>query len=406
MLDKINLTIRVSKLHLLSFKLFLLYLLTVFSISDHPLLYNFSKLLFIVLAFFTFLYLLKKEIKITPFYISFFFILLWFCGSLLWAADFNSGLKRSLTLINLFIMNVLIYEILYTKKHVDTAIKYIIYGGVLMCFVAFLMTGPQGILIAITKGVRLGGEISQENVFGFYAAVTAVLCIFYAYIYKKRMYILLAFIPIFFSMMSGSKKAFLIIIVGVLLINYFNSEGKKFGKQLIGLFLIIGVGYIAFYIPAFNIVTSRITEFWIYTFGDSSTIDKSTFYRQVMIEGGLELFKNNPIVGYGISNYGYYFQRLTGYNFSYAHNNYIEILVNNGIIGFLLYYSLFIYNLKHLLKPALKRDFTAQALIILLISILVADIGAINYYDKFTHIVITLCFAYVRIIKSMGITER
>ena len=60
-----------------------------------------------------------------------------------------------------------------------------------------------------------------------------------------------------------------------------------------------------------------------------------------MMEFGWELFKERPVHGYGMNNFSqkYYLN-------TYSHNNYIELLVSCGIVGFALYYAM-------LLLPAL-----------------------------------------------------
>ena len=82
----------------------------------------------------------------------------------------------------------------------------------------------------------------------------------------------------------------------------------------------------------------------------SYMIDASTNTRINMIKYGFEMFKSNPILGVGIGNYAYYGYHIYGlFAEVYSHNNYIEMLSNIGIVGFISYYfytSLYMYKVE------------------------------------------------------------
>lgn len=390
---------RRSNLNLLSLNLFLVYIITIFLFSDSAIYSNISKLVFIGFAFLSFVFLFSKPIMIEKFHLLLVINLLWFWVSILWAVDTGLVIKRSFTFLNLVVMDILLYAVIIYRKDLTKIIKYIAYGGVLMCIYAIFVYGLNDLGVAMETGYRLGEAISQENIFGFYAAIAAVLCFFYGTRYKNKKWLLLSAIPLFFALLSGSKKAFLIILLGVILTLYFDNKNKKNFKKIAKGILFIIIGLLILQLPIFDMVLMRLESALLFMFGEG-IVDKSTMYRHIMIEAGFELFKQNPIIGYGTSNYGYHFQNLTGYYFSYAHNNYIELLVNNGLVGFFLYYSLMLSNIKTIFIQAKKTDTLAQVIFILIILLLVSDITSVTYYNKFYHIVITLSYALMRILKN------
>ena len=80
---------------------------------------------------------------------------------------------------------------------------------------------------------------------------------------------------------------------------------------------------------------------------------------------------------------------------TYLHNNYLEQLVNLGIVGFLLYYGLYVVLLKSL-RPGIKHDsFCAKTVMILLLSQLISDIAVTSYNLKFTYILFAIAISTI-----------
>ena len=98
---------------------------------------------------------------------------------------------------------------------------------------------------------------------------------------------------------------------------------------------------------------------------------------------------NSPIYGYGFDSFKYYNQSVTG-RFYYSHNNFIEMLYNTGIIGFILYYWYYLYTITKAWKARKTvltsiRTFTFA----FVLSMLVYEWGAINYTS--TSMMVLLC---------------
>ena len=69
--------------------------------------------------------------------------------------------------------------------------------------------------------------------------------------------------------------------------------------------------------------------------------DSSSILRSKYISVGIDAFKESPVIGYGIDNYRYINLRDSGH-LTYSHNNFVEMLVGVGGIGFLIYYFYYI----------------------------------------------------------------
>ena len=69
------------------------------------------------------------------------------------------------------------------------------------------------------------------------------------------------------------------------------------------------------------------------------SIDNTDFTgRNFLIEYGFNGFISKPLFGYGFMNFSEYVYKLYGIEIGYAHNNYIELLFDLGIIGTTIYY--------------------------------------------------------------------
>ncbi len=75
-----------------------------------------------------------------------------------------------------------------------------------------------------------------------------------------------------------------------------------------------------------------------------------------MIKSGMDLFLKRPILGYSYDG----FRANTSFN-KYSHNDYIEILVELGLIGFFVFYSIYFFMIskaKILCKKINKKDYS------------------------------------------------
>jgi O-antigen ligase len=97
--------------------------------------------------------------------------------------------------------------------------------------------------------------------------------------------------------------------------------------------------------------------------------DVSTNERFEFAEIGLRLWAESPLWGHGLDQF-----RVLTYAETYAHNNYVELLVGLGVIGLLLYYALYAV----IARRALQRP-DASLVLILLLTITVWDFAAVSF---------------------------
>ncbi|MDD4899726.1 MAG: O-antigen ligase family protein [Candidatus Omnitrophica bacterium] len=126
-------------------------------------------------------------------------------------------------------------------------------------------------------------------------------------------------------------------------------------------FLVLGVVLIVLQ-PSLNYyIKERLNNFFV--FCDPSSID-----RKYMWEAGWKMFLSRPILGLGLGTFMFNFKKFVNPGFayiSYAHNCYLQMLAEIGIIGSIAFLSIlasfFFFGIKELFKK--KLSFTWYTLL-------------------------------------------
>lgn len=363
-----------------------LYLISIILFSYSASLKIYSEIIFVLLAAAVgFIILLKGKIPRSRLYIFMILFIFWSALSTFWAVDASSHLARFNTLVKLAFVSIIYYVIYSEEGALDKFIAAFTIAGYSMCFYALYIYGGWNSFIAVMSVERIGTEINQTNVFGYYAALTVCFSFYLAFYKGKAYFYILMLLPLIMSLGSGSKRAAIIILFGVALMAYLKNRNKKFGKTIIYVSAIALCFYGVMQIPLFSVVNERM-ESLINLFMGRGYVDTATINRQGFIEFGWNLFLEKPFWGYGLN----YFTHIRD---TYSHNNYIEMLVNGGIIGLLLYYVLLLNPFTRLLKTTLKFDSLSTLFFVLLCIGFFNDIGVVSYYDKLQYVIIGVCFA-------------
>ena len=93
-------------------------------------------------------------------------------------------------------------------------------------------------------------------------------------------------------------------------------------------------------------------------------------------------------MGYGAKNYS-----VVSRDRTYAHNNFIEVLVVFGIIGFILYYYIYWNAFENLIRT--KSDAGKAFLVVFAVRVMM-EVAAVTYYDKLNWIILAFCLIVSR----------
>ncbi|MFQ6793943.1 MAG: O-antigen ligase family protein [Thomasclavelia sp.] len=155
------------------------------------------------------------------------------------------------------------------------------------------------------------------------------------YIKKNIIKKIICIIALYFSIILTGKRSFILIVPFLMLVLYFiyNYNSNRISLSTIVISMII----LFFLFWKLDDILSTV----INILGKNTTNGIELSSRERFWELGLNMFKSNPIIGQGINSYDIFFNqsgiRNIQYEFAGAHNSYIQLLAETGIIGFLLY---------------------------------------------------------------------
>lgn len=334
--------------------------------------------------------------------------LLFFCVCLLsipLAINRSNSVNSIKTLVVLMMMVFVMDGDIQTNQDLEKYMKmYMIAAFVMMLYVVLnvdlinFQLSQHGLA---TTGMWNGNDVGLK---------CAIFLIFFLYFFDldrrvfKRFFLLvgavLALVLLYFT---ASRKALLIAVFGIALYYYFKHPNKRFRNLLIIIFGIYTAFQLVMNIPELYEAIGWRIEGMLSLMTGQGVADSSALLRAQYIKVGLDAFKESPIVGYGIDNYRYINLRETGH-LTYSHNNFVDILVGVGGLGFLVYYSYYIKLIFDFLKLYFRRNTSMllNAVAICFLCLFVIHIAVVSYSDILQNILI-LFFAKALVIQKSGV---
>lgn len=381
--------------------LLMLYTISIYIWSSNATMYLYSNLIcLLAIAIMLLVVLANKQIEIT---ISLAYLLAFegFCiTSILWAEDPSRSIVKAFnTLPLLIIFAIVLFNYLSFLPDGKKYLLKCIYvsGIVLSVYTIWIQGGIGAYLGQLGTGVRLGGEVANENIVGMGGAFSFIIA-FYHIVYEHKPINLIAmFLCGLVAFGAGSNKALIAMAVGCVLLLLFYAHVKKTVLSLfkVGiLLLIVAIAFVMLMqLPMFSTINKRFTEM-INTFQGSGAVSASTLERLALTKAGLQQFMKTPFLGIGIGNSGLITKRVSVGFDSYLHNNYVELLACVGIIGTTLFYLAVLTPLFHVLNKINSKSYDAVLAAVLILAWLFIQVGFVSYADKTSYIYIVLIGLY------------
>ena len=283
----------------------------------------------------------------------------------------------------------------------DDVLNSFIIAGLILSLLMFFTSDFAN----ASKYNRIGSQIGNVN------AISICLCYSLSAIFimnnksKKKINIFLIVLITIAILFTGSRKGILIVIL-LTLFSYFIKNIDNLHKTakniIISIIAVTLVFLLIMNVPfLYNMVGIRfISLFDFVTKGEIQ--DFSMMSRNNMIKVGIEWFKLRPFRGYGLDNFRFLYNKYFGYDY-YAHNNYIELLVDLGVIGVIVYYLFYMYIFKNLLSFKLHINYKTCIFFSVSFILLIMDYARVSFEDRILVIYMSIIFSYIKLYKNGGI---
>lgn len=311
--------------------------------------------------------------------------------SILWAGNKSGALSVLLILIaNEAIAYFVMTLIHFKKERFRYVLNAIIVGTIILAIRTFI---PNGFLVYYSSRGPAG--LLNANYVGMYGAIAANIALYYFLEKKEKRYIASFILCVIIMILSFSRKAIIFLILPMVLYYIFKDLSIKKSLRRIGISVaLLSIMFVALFKVDFlyDVMGNRIEAMLNGVFDNGKEVDASVSARMKMIEIGKELFADKPIIGYGLNNYKDMLAIKKPYGMTnvYAHNNYIELAVDVGIIGLAIYYSLYIFMLVYTVKNIKKLNKLQILMVAMLITLMVCEYGVVSYYGDFYHLLLSL----------------
>ena len=361
----------------------LFYLVTLYVDSE---LQQFAELLFYLVFFF---YFLKTSKRPTKFIIWSLLIILVSAASIQWSFDSRQSEIMTRGLLSIALTSNLLIGYIDNQSKITELYKMFVLGGVALLIRLLTIIPPSQWLSSRLGSVEFG---MNSNVVGIFLTFSAIFSFYLAKYNNSKKNYFLVLIFLFSIFLTGSRKAIFMVIGGIVGILYFNTKGlsSKVRVTFSIIFLMFVVYFMLMNIPTLYQIAGQRIEILINSIIGTGTGDISTNIRGNMVEKGISLLKERPLIGYGIGSY----TKVANFG-TYSHNNYIELLVGVGILGTFTYYSMYIYLIKKLFKY--KGNPSVSPLLVIVILMTIIDYGFVSYYTVLYHLLLAISYSVIKL---------
>lgn len=339
----------------------------------------------------------------------------------LMAVDTPAAVFKSITMVQVLVLAFCVQQVvIWNKGHSG---NLIVYGIAVAISYLLTFTGMSAQEVAGAEEVagdvnRVASTLNDENTFGAVALMGLSFVLLALAKNKSKAFVLplgLLLLLLFLAVVnSGSRTAFLggILLLAGSFWGFSLWKGKQLGKLLVSGVIALAVGG-AMFLAAKSIpevedrieavfssdsqILGRVEGFIdVILSGDTNAeAGDSIGSRVSMMSDGIEIVSNNPFVGIGLDN----FRTVTGAG-TYAHSNVISVGVSTGLVGLLIYYSMYaVLTLRifRLIGAKGVNNTVARLALVALMAYFLMDITRVSYYEKTSWIYFAILSALIEV---------
>ena len=307
--------------------------------------------------------------------------------SAVWGVSPKDSFQKFITIMQIFICLSLVYMYYQENNNVGRLINIVKWAGYFVAIYSFVFYGYEFIIKMLTSAIRLENGFSNVNLIGMLSAMSIIIELYEIKFQKRKIKLSAALcIPSFVLVLATqSRKALALLVIGVFLVLLSTSQTKKNTIKKIGTAVVLIVLFVLLFVflSRFSIFEGVGTRFGylLETLQGHGEVGSSTQIRSEMLKLGWKCFLKYPIVGVGFGCPHVIAAVEIGFD-AYLHNNYIELLAGGGIVGFILYYSMYYFLFKRFRLYNYVGDYGLAICQIIMILLLIMDFGMVNCYSK------------------------
>lgn len=283
------------------------------------------------------LYFLYNRISLTmpPEIIIYFLWIMWSLGGLSNVINETWYYSQLKTVLQMGVMIFIIGTMIAMKSNISIVMFGIVIGSSMVILNSIYM-GEVTQFSSIGARVRLESITGNANKFAY-----CVLFLAFSLLYfwnkksslKWRVILSTAvFISLMFIVFSGSRKTLIAFLIFILFWFIFCQRNKLTRNPIIAYLTLVvllgGIYFVADHVKS-EVYMSRRFE--------SEEIERGGSHRIRLYVEGIQMIKSYPIFGVGLGNY-----KAHSSTRQYSHSDYIEVAAGTGIVGFMLYFSIYL----------------------------------------------------------------
>lgn len=336
----------------------------------------------------------QRKLLFPPEFTGLWFFITLVVASCLWATSRDTAIGTATTCAQLLALALITFNILVSRR---TLLPLTIGFVTSMVWVVLGVLLDHGGILTLSVEERVGGALKNANAYAVALVTASVYC---WYIFQRTrsnlIKCLLVCCIIIFSQhvifFSGSRKGMIALVIAVslyILLRGVLARRASIAQRMGWVLLAVAMGTGFWMVIQLSSFASRFQEF-------DEDLDTSGGKRGAMVVTALELWESAPILGKGVNQFREYFHARR----TYSHNNYVELLANNGLLGFTTYYSFFVLLVNNMFalmhKNLISRSAVAWMLVIIVL-LLFWDVGVVSYYAKNNWLLLSVLAAMVHI---------
>lgn len=279
------------------------------------------------------IYSLYHRLEIQPEVVVYFVWITWSLGGLTNVIDRALYFQQLMTVIQIGALFFVIAGITALRRNLSPVMLALLLGGVAVSL-SSIVTGELTRILLGIGSVRADGMTGNANQFA-YCMMFVIFAVFY---FSRRrpsviMTVLLSgslLLAVMSIVFSGSRKA----LIGLLAFFFFwwlfcrrkSLSGNPLKEYAVVLLLLFGAVFATDYVLTHTYMGARLTDMQ----------NRGNRMRVQMYEEGLKMITRNPVWGVGLNNF-----RVHSLSGLYSHSDYIEVASTTGVVGFMLYFSIY-----------------------------------------------------------------